>query len=44
MTLIETSFDAKTEVHDVARSVSFTTESSKEVSTTTTTTTTKEEV
>ena len=45
MTLIETSFDAKTEVQDVARSVSFTTESSKEVSTTTTTTTTtKEEV
>ena len=43
MTLIETSFDAKTEVHDVARSVSFTTESSKEV-TTTTTDTTKEEV
>ena len=44
MTLIETSFDDKTEVHDVARSVSFTTESSKEVSTTATTTTTKEEV
>ena len=43
MTLIETSFDAKTEVHDVVRSVSFTTESSKEV-TTTTTDTTKEEV
>ena len=43
MTLIATSFDAKTEVHDVARSVSFTTESSKEV-TTTTTDTTKEEV
>ena len=43
MTLIETSFDAKTEVQDVARSVSFTTESSKEV-TTKTTSTTKEEV
>ena len=42
MTLIEPSFDAKTEVQDVARSVSFTTESSKEV--TATTTTTKEEV
>ena len=43
MTLIEPSFDAKTEVQDVARSVSFTTESSKEV-TTKTTSTTKEEV
>ena len=46
MTLFETSFDAKTEVQDVVRSVSLTTESSKEVATTTTTTTTttKEEV
>ena len=44
MTLIETSFNAKTEVQNVARSVSFTTESSEEVATTTTTTTTKEEV
>ena len=43
MTLIEPSFDAKAEVQDVARSVSFTTESSKEV-TTKTTSTTKEEV
>ena len=42
-TLIEPSFDAKAEVQDVARSVSFTTESSKEV-TTKTTSTTKEEV
>ena len=41
MALIETSFDDKT-VQDVARSDSFTTESSKEVTTTTTTTTKKE--
>ena len=38
-TLIEPSFDAKTEVQDVARSASFTTESSREVTTTTTSTT-----
>ena len=44
MTLIETSFNAKTEVQNVARSVSFTTESSKEVTTTTTTATTKKAV
>ena len=43
MTLIEPSFDAKTEVQDVARSVSFKTESSKEVMTKTTSST-KEEV
>ena len=42
-TLIEPSFDANAEVQDVARSVSFTTESSKEV-TTKTISTTKEEV
>ena len=43
MTLIEPSFDAKTEVQDVARSVSFTTESPKDVAIATTTST-KEEV